>query len=101
MFFEERTWSWASFDDTVRRTAALLIERGVGKGDRVGVIGRNSDGHVVMLFALARVGAIMVPVNPEFGVEEARYVLHHAEVSGVVASADTIRVGREAAEGLA
>ena len=101
MIFEERTWSWASFDDTVRRSAALLIERGVAKGDRVGVIGRNSDGHVVMLFALARLGAIMVPVNPEFGVQEARYVLHHAEVSGVVASADTIRVAREAVEGLA
>ena len=51
---------------------------------------RNSDGHVLMLFALARIGAIMVPVNPEFGVEEARYVLHHAEVSGVVASAETL-----------
>ena len=33
-----------------------------------------------MLFALARIGAIMVPVNPEFGVEEARYVLQHAQV---------------------
>ena len=62
-------------------------------------MGRNSDGHVLMLFALARIGAIMVPVNPEFGVEEARYVLHHAEVSGVVASADTLEVARAACAG--
>jgi crotonobetaine/carnitine-CoA ligase len=101
ILFEDRTWTWASFDDTVVRTAALLIDRGVAKGDRVAVMGRNSDGHVVMLFALARIGAIMVPVNPEFGVQEARYVLHHAEVSAVVASAETIRVAREAAEGMA
>ena len=66
----------------------------------MGVIGRNSDGHVLMLFAIARIGAIMVPVNPDFGVQEARYVLHHAEVSGVVTSGDTLTVARDACEGL-
>src|ERR1051326_5589793 len=64
-------------------------------------LGRNSDGHVLALFAIARIGAIMVPVNPEFGVEEARYVLHHAEVSGVLASAETLAVAREASQDLA
>jgi crotonobetaine/carnitine-CoA ligase len=101
IFFRDRTWSWQSFDAQVSKTASLMLERGLGKGDRVAVIGRNSDGHVLMLLALARIGAIMVPVNPEFGVEEARYVLHHAEVSGVVASAETLTVARAAAEGLA
>ena len=101
IFFEDRTWSWQAFDETVGKTATLLIDRGIEKGDRVGVIGRNSDGHVLMLFALARIGAIMVPINPEFGVQEARYVLHHAEVCGVVTSSDTLKVAREACEGLA
>ena len=100
VFFNDRTWSWQSFDEAVTRVASLLIERGIRKGDRVGVSGRNSDGHLLMLFALGRVGAIMVPINPEFGVEEARYVLHHAEVSGVVASGDTLAVVKEACEGL-
>ena len=98
--FNDRTWTWQSFDDVVTRVASLLLGRGLHKGDRVGVSGRNSDGHLIMLFALARVGAIMVPINPEFGVEEARYVLHHAEVSGVVASAETLDVVREASAGL-
>src|SRR5215213_4304565 len=65
IFFEKRTWTWAAFDEQVTRIASLLIERGIRKGDRVAIIGRNSDGHVLMLFALARVGGIMVPVNPE------------------------------------
>src|SRR5215212_1605433 len=82
MLFEERTWTWESFDAEARKLASALLGRGLRKGDRVAVSGRNTDGHVLMLFALARVGAIMVPVNPEFGVEEARYVLNHAEVSG-------------------
>jgi len=101
VLFEERTWSWQGFDDEVCKIASLFAERGLRKGDRVGVIGRNSDGHVLALFALARIGAIMVPINPEFGVEEAKYVLHHAEVSGVLASADTVEVARKACEGLA
>jgi crotonobetaine/carnitine-CoA ligase len=98
--FEDRTWSWQAFDDQVRKTASLFLARGTTKGDRIGVIGRNSDGHVIVLFALARIGAIMVPINPEFGVQEARYVLHHAEVSGVIASTDTLTVVREACDGL-
>ncbi|MGZ5138411.1 MAG: AMP-binding protein [Burkholderiales bacterium] len=101
IFFEERTWSWQTFDEKVGKLASLLIDRGIVKGDRVAVMGRNSDGHVFMLFALARIGAIMVPINPEFGVQEARYVLHHAEVSGVVASTDTLPVARDACQGLA
>ena len=100
IWFGERTWTWRAFQHEVDKIARLLLSRGIVKGDRVGVSGRNSDGHPLMLFALARVGAIMVPINPEFGVEEARYVLHHAEVSGVVASADTLAVVREACEGL-
>ena len=100
ILFDGRTWTWQAFDEEARKTAWLLIERGVTKGDRVGVIGRNSDGHVLMLFAAAHIGAIVVPVNPEFGVQEARYVMHHAEVSGVVASGDTLAVAREACEGL-
>ena len=100
MLFDGATWSWEAFGDAVERTSRALTTRGIGKGDRVCVIGTNSDAHVLMLFALARIGAIMVPVNPEFGVQEARYVLHHAEVSGVVASECTIDVARGACEGL-
>ena len=98
--FESTTWSWRTFGEAAEKAAGLLLARGVAQGDRVGVMGTNSDGHVLLLFALARIGAIMVPVNPEFGVEEARYVLHHAEVSGVVASGNALDVARKACAGL-
>src|SRR5215213_4299360 len=101
VLYDGTTWSWQAFEDEARRVASLLIGLGIRKGDRVAVMGRNSDGHVLMLFAAARIGAIMVPVNPDFGVEEARYVLHHAGVSGVVAGTDVLEVAREACAGLA
>jgi carnitine-CoA ligase len=101
VFHEQTTWSWQAFDAQVRKTAALFVELGVRKGDRVAVMGRNSDCHVLVLLAVARIGAIMVPVNPEFGRDEAGYVLRHAEVSGIIASADVLGIAREASAGLA
>lgn len=100
MRFRDRTWSWGEFMRTVDAAARVLASRGIGRGDRMAVMARNCDGHVVLLFALARLGAIMVPVNPEFGVEEAKYVLHHAEVSAVAATTDTLEVAQKAAAGL-
>jgi crotonobetaine/carnitine-CoA ligase len=96
MLFGDRTWSWREFTSAVDNTACVLVARRIKKGDRVAIVARNSDGHVLLLFALARIGAIMVPVNPEFGVNEAGYVLNHAEVSAVACSTDTLAVARAA-----
>ena len=101
ILFNGKSWSWQAFGVAVERTARLLISRGIRKGDRVAVMARNCDGHVLALLALARIGAIMVPVNPEFGVAEAKYVLHHADVSAVLVASDTLAVARQAADGLA
>src|SRR5687768_7127986 len=101
MLHAGRTWSWEEFGASATKTARVFAARGVRKGDRIAVMARNHEGHVLALFALARLGAIMVPVNPEFGVQEARYVLHHAEVSGVIASTDTLDTARAACAGLA
>jgi carnitine-CoA ligase len=100
ILFNGRTTSWRAFHDTLLRTAGALAARGIKRGDRVAVMARNNPGHLLMLFALARLGAIMVPVNPEFGVDEARYVLHHAAVSAVVCSVETLQAARGAAAGL-
>ena len=96
----EKTWSYREFGERMLSAAKMLSARGIGKGDRVGVMAKNSEGHVLLLFALARVGAIIVPVNPEFGVAEARYVLNHAEVSAVACSEDTLQVATEACSGM-
>mgnify|MGYP001587481506 CR=1 FL=1 len=101
LLFAGRTWSWVEFGVAAGKTACLLVARGVRKGDRVAVMARNHEGHVLLLFALARIGAIMVPVNPEFGVAEARYVMRHAEACGVIASSDTLDTARAACQGLA
>ncbi len=101
ILFNGKSRSWQAFGAAVEQTAMLFVSRGVKKGDRVAVMARNCDGHVLALLALARIGAIMVPVNPEYGVQEAKYVFHHAEVSAVLAASDTLAVARKATDGLA
>lgn len=60
--FEDRNWSYAAFGQAVERRAVLLHARGAGAGDRIGVVSTNHPGTVLMLFALARLGAILVAV---------------------------------------
>jgi len=95
ILFRDKTWTWKRFQERIISTARMLAARGIGAGDRVGVMATNSDGHVLLLFALARLRAMLVPVNPEFGVEEARYVLNHAGVSAVACSEETLAVATE------
>ncbi len=78
------------------RASAMFAARGVRSGDRVGVMTLNHASTVVAWFALARLGAIMVPVNPEFGRAEAGYVFAHAQVAGVLCSPEVLEVVRAA-----
>jgi len=79
-----RSLSWADFDKDYKKLAQALHQKGVRHGMRVAIMGRNDTAHVLTLFALAYLGAIMVPVNPDFGERETSYVLKHAEVCGVI-----------------
>ena len=86
VLFQGQSLSYTQVQDEVGRTAALFHSKGVQAGDRVGIMSHNHPASVFVLLALARLGAIMVPVNPEYGVEETRYVLAHAGVCGVISS---------------
>ena len=96
LLFGGETQSWDQFRIACEKMAWFFSDRGIRKGDRVAVIARNDGGHVVALFALARLGAVMVPINPEFGLQETRFVLNHADVSGVIASKETLATARQA-----
>ncbi len=91
-----KQWSWQSFHDAAEKLACVLAGRGIKKGDRVAIVARNSDAHVLLLFACARIGAIMVPSNPEYGVQELCYVLKHAAVSAVICGEEGLAIAREA-----
>ena len=68
-------WSYAQFDALVSRLAAGLVSVGVQMGDRVAVLARNSHGFAALRFALARCGAVMVPINFMLKADEVAYIL--------------------------
>ncbi|MCC6533048.1 MAG: AMP-binding protein [Burkholderiales bacterium] len=94
--FRDRTWSRGEFHAAAENLARSLFARGIRSGDRIGVVSRNHEGHVLLLFAAARIGAILVPTNPEFGVNEVKYVFSKAEVSAVAAAPECLDTAREA-----
>ena len=76
--------TYAELWEQVDRAARALIAHGVGKGDRVGIWAPNRYEWVVTQFATARVGAILVTINPAYKAAELRYALDKAGVSLLV-----------------
>lgn len=67
-----REWTYRQLDLDIQRAVTLLLERGVGRGDRVAALTRNSVHEIILQQALMRIGAIFVPLNwrlslPELG----------------------------------
>jgi fatty-acyl-CoA synthase len=76
--------TYAQLDATVNRTANALTARGVRQGERIALFSHNSHGFVVASLALARLGAIMVPINFMLGADEVRFILEHSGTTGVI-----------------
>src|SRR4051794_8968923 len=72
--------SYRQLWEQVDATARGLIARGVQKGDRVGIWSPNRHEWVLVQYATARIGAILVNINPAYQPDELRYAL---EKSGV------------------
>jgi acyl-CoA synthetase (AMP-forming)/AMP-acid ligase II len=84
LIFGDRSWTYAALNGYVNRIANALLQLGVQKGDRVAALGRNSDTYVAMYFALAKIGAIMVPVNFWYRADEVRYTLDQSGASWLI-----------------
>ncbi|MDI3405353.1 AMP-binding protein [Streptomyces cavernicola] len=81
-----RRWTYAEFGAAVEEVALGLLGQGVGKGDRVGIWAVNCPEWVLIQYATARIGAIMVNINPAYRAHELEYVLGQAGIGVLVAS---------------
>lgn len=79
-------WSYAKFNKQVDRFAAGLVHLGIEKGDRVGIWSPNRYEWVLTQFATAKIGAIMVCVNPAYRLFELEYVLNKVSCKAIVAA---------------
>ncbi|MFI9804514.1 AMP-binding protein [Streptomyces sp. NPDC052301] len=81
-----RRWTYAEFGASVEELAQALVASGVAKGDRVGIWAVNCPEWVLVQYATARIGAIMVNINPAYRTHEVEYVLQQAGISLLFAS---------------
>jgi fatty-acyl-CoA synthase len=68
-------WTYAELDADVNRLALGLLARGIAPGDRVGIWAPNCAEWVLTQYATAKIGAILVNVNPAYRTHELKYVV--------------------------
>ncbi len=84
---DEGVWreiSWSEADERVRAYANGLLARGVGKGDNVALLARNGVEWALLDFALARIGAVGIPIYASSSPNDVGYLLSHSEAVVVV-----------------
>ncbi|MGW2544124.1 AMP-binding protein [Kitasatospora sp. NPDC001574] len=81
-----RRWTYRELSAEVDRVALGLVGLGVTAGDRVGIWAPNCAEWVFVQYATARIGAVLVTVNPGYRVHEVEYVLRQSGIRTVVAA---------------
>lgn len=77
-------WTYREFDERVTRLAAGLLALGLAPGDRVGIWSQNCAEWVLVQFATARAGLIMVNINPAYRRSELEYVLGKVQCAALI-----------------
>ena len=76
VIYLDRSWTWAQFDDRIRRCAGALAERGIGRGDVVAFLDKNHPACLETTIAAASLGAATAIINFRLAGDETDYVLN-------------------------
>lgn len=83
------TFSFGQIENDAESLAASLTNLGIEPGDRVAVVMPPWSEFVVSMFAIAKIGAVMVPLNPHLTAPELQYMLRHSEAVAAI-TAETL-----------
>lgn len=84
----DRTLTYGEARKATNRIANALIGAGLNKGDRFGVLGKNSIEYALLYFAASKAGAVPVPLNYRLAAPEWEFILEDAEAQVVFADAE-------------
>lgn len=76
--WQDKTLNFLDLDNLSKDVAASLLAFGIGVGDRIGIWSANRYEWVVVQFAVAKIGAILVNINPAYRLTELGYVIEHS-----------------------
>jgi fatty-acyl-CoA synthase len=83
--------SYAAFSQRIAAAAAALHAHGISDGDRVAILATNHPDYLVLLYACARLGAILVPLNWRLATAELDFILADAGAKLLIASSEFIQ----------
>ena len=85
-FVDETPLRYAELKQQVDHLSAFLRDQGIVEGDKVSLIGENSPNWGVAYLAVATMGAVIVPILPDFHTSEVHHILRHSESRAVFVS---------------
>jgi fatty-acyl-CoA synthase len=87
LWFEGRRWSFFQFRDETDRAARALIRAGVQPGDHVCLWLRNCPDYLFLQFAIAKIGAVLVPINTRFRTRDMAYIVAQSDATTLISAA--------------
>jgi len=89
---DKRQFTYRQFEAAVQRTASLLVENGVRKGDVVSLLLPNSVEYVIAYFACWQLGALAGPINSLLKSQEIAYVISNSEAKALLVNSEFLPV---------
>jgi crotonobetaine/carnitine-CoA ligase len=84
LYFGEQEVTYREFNENISRAANVFLDLGIKKGDRVCFFLPNCPEFLYGWLGLAKIGAILVPINTNYKTEETRYIIHHCEANTIL-----------------
>jgi len=81
-----KSYSYADLLDNVKTISAVFHNRGIVTGDRIAILGENRPEWGIAYFSVTTMGAVAVPILPDFHQTEILHILRHSESKAVIVS---------------
>jgi fatty-acyl-CoA synthase len=79
-------WTWRELREQSDRLAGALLALGFAKGDRIGIWAPNRPEWILAQYATARIGVVLVNINPAYRLSELEYALNKVGCKGVISA---------------
>jgi acyl-CoA synthetase (AMP-forming)/AMP-acid ligase II len=90
--YGERRVAYREFDRRVDQAAQALRAAGVGHGDRVAILDKNSIEYIEQLYGAARLGAVQVPVNYRLASDEVAFIVNNAQAAVLIVGPEFVPI---------
>lgn len=89
LIYGDQTWTYAELNAHVRAVCGWLASNGIASGDHVGVLLPNTPDTVMLIHALMRIGAVLVPLNTRLTLDELTYQVRRGRCNTVICAEET------------